>query len=186
MTDGRALVRGWSVLLFRDRKADRCYIIFKHEVGIAADAARFVDALLAALGDAPARARDDGMRERIARGHAAVVEEWNEEAAASGSVAPYALISALQNDHDGSLLDNLGGFLSQGNPDLGGAARTIHGLDAERREVAWAAVTAVVGIVPSGVELRIDPDEVHAAARRTLDPAKAAVVVAGPYDGSPT
>ena len=28
-------------------------------------------------------------------------------------------------------------------------------------------------------------DEVHAAARRTLDPAKAAVVVAGPYDGSP-
>ena len=35
--DGRALVRGWSVLLFRDRKADRCYIIFKHEVGIAAE-----------------------------------------------------------------------------------------------------------------------------------------------------
>jgi zinc protease len=28
-------------------------------------------------------------------------------------------------------------------------------------------------------------DEVHAAARRTLDPTKAAVVIAGPYDGSP-
>jgi hypothetical protein len=37
--DGRALVRGWSVLLFRDRKADRCYIVFKHEVGIAAEEA---------------------------------------------------------------------------------------------------------------------------------------------------
>jgi len=37
--DGRALVRGWSVLLFRDRKADRCYIVFKHEVGIAVEEA---------------------------------------------------------------------------------------------------------------------------------------------------
>jgi hypothetical protein len=37
--DGRALVRGWSMLLFRDRKADRCYIIFKHEVGIAVEEA---------------------------------------------------------------------------------------------------------------------------------------------------
>ena len=35
--DGRALVRGWSVLLFKDRKADRCYIVFKHEAGIAAE-----------------------------------------------------------------------------------------------------------------------------------------------------
>jgi len=24
--DGRALVRGWSVLVFRDRKSDRCYV----------------------------------------------------------------------------------------------------------------------------------------------------------------
>ena len=37
--DGRALVRGWSVLLFKDRKADRCYIVFKHEVGIAVEEA---------------------------------------------------------------------------------------------------------------------------------------------------
>ena len=37
--DGRALLRGWSVLLFKDRKVDRCYIVFKHEVGIAAEEA---------------------------------------------------------------------------------------------------------------------------------------------------
>jgi hypothetical protein len=37
--DGRALVRGWSVLLFKDREADRCYIVFKHEVGIVAEEA---------------------------------------------------------------------------------------------------------------------------------------------------
>jgi hypothetical protein len=35
--DGHALVRGWSVLVFRDRKADRCYVVFKHEVGIAVE-----------------------------------------------------------------------------------------------------------------------------------------------------
>ena len=37
--DGRALVRGWSVLLLKDREADRCYIVFKHDVGIAAEVA---------------------------------------------------------------------------------------------------------------------------------------------------
>jgi hypothetical protein len=37
--DGRALVRGWSVLVFRDRKADRCYVVFKHEAGIAVEQA---------------------------------------------------------------------------------------------------------------------------------------------------
>jgi predicted Zn-dependent peptidase len=39
----------------------------------------------------------------------------------------------------------------------------------------------VIGLVRA-----VTRDEVHAAARRTLDPAKAAVVVAGPYDGSPS
>jgi hypothetical protein len=34
--DGRALVGGWSVLVFRDRKSDRCYVAFKHESAIAA------------------------------------------------------------------------------------------------------------------------------------------------------
>ena len=67
---------------------------FAVEVGIAADAAAFVDALLERLPDA--RARDDAMRERIARGHGAVVDQWREEAAASESVAPYSLLSALQ------------------------------------------------------------------------------------------
>jgi hypothetical protein len=38
-SDGRALVRGWSVLVFRDRKADRCYVVFKHEAGIAVEQA---------------------------------------------------------------------------------------------------------------------------------------------------
>ena len=70
---------------------------FVADVGIAADAAAFVDALLAMLREIPRRTRDDDMRERIARGHAAVVEEWREEAAASESVAPWALISALQH-----------------------------------------------------------------------------------------
>ncbi len=37
--DGHALVRGWSVLVFKDRKADRCYLVFKHEVGIAVEEA---------------------------------------------------------------------------------------------------------------------------------------------------
>jgi hypothetical protein len=37
--DGHALVRGWSVLVFRDRKADRCYVVFKHEAGIAVEQA---------------------------------------------------------------------------------------------------------------------------------------------------
>lgn len=32
-----------------------------------------------------------------------------------------ALHQAVARDHDGSILDNLGGFLSQGNTDLGGA-----------------------------------------------------------------
>jgi len=35
--DGRALVRGWSVLVFRDRKSDRCYVAFKHESAIAVE-----------------------------------------------------------------------------------------------------------------------------------------------------
>ncbi|HEX6587795.1 MAG TPA: thiamine pyrophosphate-binding protein [Longimicrobiales bacterium] len=72
------------------------HLNFPAALGIESDAAGFVDALLAALESTPARARDDDMRERIARGHAAVVEEWREEAAASESVAPWALISALQ------------------------------------------------------------------------------------------
>ena len=36
-----------------------------------------------------------------------------------------------------------------------------------------------------GLLRAVTRDEVLDAARRTLDPAKAAVVVAGPYDGSP-
>ncbi|HUF13396.1 MAG TPA: thiamine pyrophosphate-binding protein [Longimicrobiales bacterium] len=68
---------------------------FPAEVGIEADAALFVDALLARLDEAP-RPRDADLRERVARGHAAVVDEWREEAAASESVAPWALLSALQ------------------------------------------------------------------------------------------
>jgi hypothetical protein len=35
--DGRALVRGWSVLVFRDRKSDRCYVAFKHESATAVE-----------------------------------------------------------------------------------------------------------------------------------------------------
>jgi predicted Zn-dependent peptidase len=36
-----------------------------------------------------------------------------------------------------------------------------------------------------GLLQAVTRDEVHAAARRTLDAAAAALVVAGPYDGSP-
>ena len=35
--DNRALVSGWSVLMFKDRKTDRCYTVFKHEDSIAAE-----------------------------------------------------------------------------------------------------------------------------------------------------
>ena len=35
--DGRALVRGWSVLVFRDRHSARCYVAFKHESAIAVE-----------------------------------------------------------------------------------------------------------------------------------------------------
>lgn len=35
--DGRALVRGWSVLMFRDRMSDRCYVAFKHESSMAVE-----------------------------------------------------------------------------------------------------------------------------------------------------
>jgi hypothetical protein len=37
--DGRALVRGWSVLMLKDRKAGRCYLAFQHENGIAVEPA---------------------------------------------------------------------------------------------------------------------------------------------------
>jgi len=37
--DGRALVTDWSVLMFRDRKSDRCYVAFKHEGAISVDSA---------------------------------------------------------------------------------------------------------------------------------------------------
>lgn len=35
--DGRSHVPGWSVLVFRDRKADRCYVAFKREESIAVE-----------------------------------------------------------------------------------------------------------------------------------------------------
>jgi hypothetical protein len=35
--DGRALVKGWSVLMFKDRRSERCYIVFKNENGIAVE-----------------------------------------------------------------------------------------------------------------------------------------------------
>ena len=69
---------------------------FAADLAVVADAAAFVDALLDALHDLPLGRRADDLRERIARGHAHVVEEWQEEAAASESVAPFALLSALQ------------------------------------------------------------------------------------------
>lgn len=70
---------------------------FAAEVALEADATVFVDALLDAL-DARGDARDDDaeLRDRIARGHADVRREWDAEAAASESVAPWALLSALQ------------------------------------------------------------------------------------------
>jgi hypothetical protein len=37
--DGRALVTGWSVVMFKDRKSDRCYVAFKHEGAISVDSA---------------------------------------------------------------------------------------------------------------------------------------------------
>jgi hypothetical protein len=37
--DGRALVSGWSVLMFKDRRSDRCYVAFKHEDAISVDSA---------------------------------------------------------------------------------------------------------------------------------------------------
>jgi hypothetical protein len=35
--DGRGLVQGWSVVVFKDRKADRCYVVFKHGTEIAVE-----------------------------------------------------------------------------------------------------------------------------------------------------
>ena len=37
--DGRALVTGWSVLMFRDKSSGRCYVALKHGDAIAMDAA---------------------------------------------------------------------------------------------------------------------------------------------------
>lgn len=36
--DGRALVKGWSVLMFRDRRSDQCYVVFKQGDAITAEA----------------------------------------------------------------------------------------------------------------------------------------------------
>jgi hypothetical protein len=33
--DGRSQVSGWTVMVFRDRTSDRCYIAFQHTNGIA-------------------------------------------------------------------------------------------------------------------------------------------------------
>jgi hypothetical protein len=35
--DGRSHVPGWSVLVFRDRKTDRCHLAFKREEAISVD-----------------------------------------------------------------------------------------------------------------------------------------------------
>ncbi len=35
--DGKSHLPGWSVLVFRDRRADRCYIAFKREESIAVE-----------------------------------------------------------------------------------------------------------------------------------------------------
>jgi hypothetical protein len=37
--DGRSIVRGWSVLMFRDRKSDRCHVAFNHGDAIAVEEA---------------------------------------------------------------------------------------------------------------------------------------------------
>ena len=37
--DNRALVTGWSILMIKDRKANRCYVVFKHETDIASQVA---------------------------------------------------------------------------------------------------------------------------------------------------
>jgi hypothetical protein len=37
--DGRSLVSGWSVLMFKDRKTDRCYVAFNHFNAIAVEEA---------------------------------------------------------------------------------------------------------------------------------------------------
>jgi hypothetical protein len=34
--DGRALVRGWSALMFKDRESQECYLAFSHGSAIAA------------------------------------------------------------------------------------------------------------------------------------------------------
>ena len=61
-------------------------------LGIRSDAARFVDALLPLLKQ---RARDDGLRERIRRGHERVRQDWRSQGDAS-RVPPFALLDALQ------------------------------------------------------------------------------------------
>jgi hypothetical protein len=37
--DGRALVTDWSVLMFKDRRTERCYVAFKHDGAIAVESA---------------------------------------------------------------------------------------------------------------------------------------------------
>jgi hypothetical protein len=37
--DNRALVSGWTVLMFRDRRANRCYVAFKNGDAIAVETA---------------------------------------------------------------------------------------------------------------------------------------------------
>lgn len=66
---------------------------FPAEVALEADAAAFVDALLARL---KRRQPDPALRERIERGHRAVIEEWEEDAEKSDSVSPHVLLSAIQ------------------------------------------------------------------------------------------
>jgi hypothetical protein len=37
--DGRALVSGWSVLMFRDRRVNKCYVVIKNDAAIAMEEA---------------------------------------------------------------------------------------------------------------------------------------------------
>jgi acetolactate synthase-1/2/3 large subunit len=62
-------------------------------VAMQSDAARFVETLLPQLVQRP---RDDGLRERIRRGHEAVRQEWL-GAGDTSRVPPFALLDALQH-----------------------------------------------------------------------------------------
>ncbi len=69
---------------------------FPAELAVVADAGRFLDALLGALGPAPAgRAPDAALRERIRAGHAAVRKGWQERRSPD-RVTPAVLLDALQ------------------------------------------------------------------------------------------